>query len=174
MSDAAPEALGALPALGSSFALLRALPEAWNGHNADEESADEVAAAAALATAECALAAEEAPGPEASDGDADGDAAVTRGGWSGHREPGAAEQFPRFEDAEPLTFKLEAGEILFIPVHWWHVTRCPGFQLNVTCFWGANIRQYTFPEPAFQVFAREAIWQTKTRWNKAKSRLRGN
>jgi lysine-specific demethylase 8 len=86
------------------------------------------------------------------------------------RESAAAEEYPRFRDAEPLTFKLEAGEILFIPVHWWHVTRCPGFQLNVTCFWTAKLQQYTFPEPAFQVFAREAVWQTKTRWNRLRGR----
>jgi lysine-specific demethylase 8 len=86
------------------------------------------------------------------------------------REPGVTERFPRFKDAEPLTFKLEAGETLFIPVHWWHVTRCPGFQLNVTCFWTAKLGQYTFPEPAFQVFAREAVWQTKQRWNKLRGR----
>jgi hypothetical protein len=86
------------------------------------------------------------------------------------RDPGAPEHFPRFRDAVPLTFRLEAGEILYIPVHWWHVTRCPGFQLNVTCFWTASMKQYTYPEPAFQVFAREAIWQTKTRWKRLRAR----
>jgi len=85
------------------------------------------------------------------------------------RDGGAADRFPRFADAEPLTFRLEAGEILFIPVHWWHVTTCAGFQMNVTCFWDAKLAQYTFPEPGFQVFAREVVWRTKQRWR----RLRG-
>jgi hypothetical protein len=87
------------------------------------------------------------------------------------RDPEARENFPRFQDAEPLTFRLEAGEILFIPVHWWHVTKCPGFQLNVTCFWTASLKQYTYPEPAFQVFAREAVWQSKQGWQRLKQKL---
>jgi jumonji domain-containing protein 7 len=87
------------------------------------------------------------------------------------RDAQARELFPRFKDAEPLTFKLHAGEILFIPVHWWHVTKCPGFQLNVTCFWTASLKQYTYPEPALQVFAREALWQGKQRWKRLKQRL---
>ena len=49
------------------------------------------------------------------------------------------------------------------------MTTCAGFQMNVTCFWGAKLARYTFPEPGFQVFAREVIWRTKQGWK----RLRG-
>ena len=82
------------------------------------------------------------------------------------------DRFPGFRDAVPLEFTLHPGEVLFIPVHWWHVTSVTGYQVSMTCFWKAGLRQYTYPSPAFQVFAREVIWQTKTRLEKAKSKLR--
>lgn len=32
-------------------------------------------------------------------------------------------KFPLFAKAEPIVFILEAGELLFIPSHWWHTTK---------------------------------------------------
>lgn len=67
------------------------------------------------------------------------------------------ERFPKFRRARPLTFRLEPGEILFIPVHWWHVTGVEGFQISVTCFWKAKMSCYTFPAPGLQTVARESL-----------------
>src|SRR5262245_47849527 len=33
------------------------------------------------------------------------------------------ERFPLFARAEPITFVLEPGELLFVPSHWWHTTK---------------------------------------------------
>jgi histone arginine demethylase JMJD6 len=32
-------------------------------------------------------------------------------------------RFPLFQNAVPITFILEPGELLFIPSHWWHTTK---------------------------------------------------
>jgi hypothetical protein len=62
-------------------------------------------------------------------------------------------RFPKFARATPMTFTLEPGEILLIPVHWWHVTSCPGFQISATLFWKSSRERYRFPSPGLQVFA---------------------
>lgn len=67
------------------------------------------------------------------------------------------ERFPKFTRARPMTFTLEPGEILFIPVHWWHVTGVEGFQISMTCFWKAKMSCYTFPAPGLQTVARETL-----------------
>jgi len=33
------------------------------------------------------------------------------------------ERFPLFAKADPTTFVLEPGELLFVPSHWWHTTK---------------------------------------------------
>jgi histone arginine demethylase JMJD6 len=44
-------------------------------------------------------------------------------------------KFPLFAKAEPIVFVLEAGELLFIPSHWWHTTKmlspCISVSINV-------------------------------------------
>jgi hypothetical protein len=67
------------------------------------------------------------------------------------------ERFPRFARARPMTFTLRPGEILFIPVHWWHVTGVEGLQISMTCFWKAKLSCYTFPAPGLQTVARETL-----------------
>lgn len=69
--------------------------------------------------------------------------------------------FPKFGSAEPTVIHLKAGEILLIPVHWWHLTTCPGFQFNVTFFWRSINKRYTFPQPGLQVLAHE--WMNKAK-----------
>ncbi|MEM7201562.1 MAG: cupin-like domain-containing protein [Planctomycetota bacterium] len=60
------------------------------------------------------------------------------------------EQFPRFSGAQPLTFTLAEGEVLYIPVHWWHTTACPHFNFNVTFFWPSKLKRFHFPSPGLQ------------------------
>jgi hypothetical protein len=67
------------------------------------------------------------------------------------------DRFPKFKRARPMSFRLEPGEILFIPVHWWHVTGVEGFQISTTCFWKAKMSCYTFPAPGLQTVARESL-----------------
>lgn len=82
-------------------------------------------------------------------------------------------RFPRYDDAEGLRFTLHPGEILFIPVHWWHLTRVEGFQVSVTQFWKAELSNWRFPNPGLQVIAREALFRTKSGLRRVRARLRG-
>jgi lysine-specific demethylase 8 len=68
-----------------------------------------------------------------------------------------SDRFPRFKKATPTIVDLAAGECLFIPVHWWHLTTCPGFQVNVSWFWPSHSRRYTFPQPGLRVLAKETL-----------------
>ncbi len=86
------------------------------------------------------------------------------------RNPDLA-RFPKFGDAVPLRFRLEPGETLYIPVHWWHFTRVQGYQISVTHFWKARLQNWTFPAPGFQVCAREVLFKTKKYWRAARKRL---
>lgn len=69
------------------------------------------------------------------------------------------ERWPRFREAVPLCFTLHPGEILFIPVHWWHITSVPGFQISMTTFWKAKLSNWSFPAPGLQMCGREAWHQ---------------
>ncbi len=69
------------------------------------------------------------------------------------------EKYPKFEKAVPMRFPLHPGEILFIPVHWWHITSVPTFTLSVTFFWKAKFSAWKFPVPGMQMCAREAWHQ---------------
>jgi len=81
------------------------------------------------------------------------------------------ERFSRFAEAKPLDFRLEPGEILFIPVHWWHLTNVEGYQVSVTQIWRASVRQWTFPQPGLQMAAREVFFRGKKGLRGVKRRL---
>jgi len=80
------------------------------------------------------------------------------------------EKWPKLRRARPLQFTLYPGEILFIPVHWWHLTSVPDFQVSVTTFWKSKVRRWTFPSPGLQVFAREILFKTQKKLRGAKSK----
>lgn len=82
------------------------------------------------------------------------------------------ERYSRFAEAKPLDFRLEPGEILFIPVHWWHLTNVEGYQVSVTQIWRASVRQWTFPRPGLQMAAREVVYKSKKGLRGVKRRLR--
>jgi len=67
--------------------------------------------------------------------------------------------YPRFKDAVPLRFMLEPGEVLFIPVQWWHFTRVDGqeLSLSITAVWRSKVSRYTFPSPGLQTIARDVL-----------------
>ena len=61
------------------------------------------------------------------------------------------DRFPRFREATPIKLSLRAGEILFIPVHWWHAIDSPGFSVAAVFFWRARWRHFQFPQPAIPI-----------------------
>jgi hypothetical protein len=71
------------------------------------------------------------------------------------------DRFPRYSFADPFRIALHAGEILFIPVHWWHVTTCPGFQVNVVWFFPSSMRRWHWPSPGLQMLARLAKFRLR-------------
>jgi hypothetical protein len=44
------------------------------------------------------------------------------------------ERYPRFSAALPLTFEVEAGDLLFLPAYWWHQVRSVDVSVSVN-FW---------------------------------------
>ena len=74
------------------------------------------------------------------------------------------EQFPKFKKAKPVEVELEAGEMLFIPVQWWHVTSVPDYQVNVSHFFNSKLSRWTFPSPGIQNIAREILDRMRG-WN---------
>ncbi|HVF55847.1 MAG TPA: cupin-like domain-containing protein [Pyrinomonadaceae bacterium] len=45
------------------------------------------------------------------------------------------DKFPLFKEATPLEFTLEPGEILFIPVRWWHYARSLDESISLNFWW---------------------------------------
>lgn len=54
-----------------------------------------------------------------------------------------------------IDITLEPGQMLFIPIHWWHVVG--GFDecISLTFFWRAPLREWFFPTPGWKVVARK-------------------
>jgi hypothetical protein len=63
------------------------------------------------------------------------------------------QQYPALRNAEPVECTLNAGEILFIPIHWWHVVFGLDLSASVTMFWDAPFGDWRFPQPGFRTLA---------------------
>ena len=87
------------------------------------------------------------------------------------RNPDLA-RFPKFGQAVPWRFRLEPGETLYIPVHWWHFTRVKGYQVSVTHFWKAKLRNWHFPSPGLQIWAREVLFKSKKALRRVAGKLK--
>lgn len=48
------------------------------------------------------------------------------------------ERYPRYADALAASVDLElhAGDVLFLPAHWWHTVETPGFTIAANYWWG--------------------------------------
>lgn len=61
-----------------------------------------------------------------------------------------ARSYPLFSRARSLECTLEPGEMLFIPIQWWHAARGEGLSVSVTTFWRARLREWNFPVPGLR------------------------
>ena len=61
---------------------------------------------------------------------------------------------------------LQPGQMLFIPVHWWHLTAATGYQVSVSHFFRSKLRRWTFPKPGLSVAAREILLAITSRYNR--------
>jgi hypothetical protein len=65
---------------------------------------------------------------------------------------------PAFTQLEPLRVTVGAGEMLFIPVHWWHAVETPGLGFAVTFAWPATPPTRLFPVPGRRTIANEILY----------------
>jgi hypothetical protein len=66
-------------------------------------------------------------------------------------------RFPKYAELRPIDYELQPGEMLFIPVHWWHSVYGLGKAISVTFFWAASREQWSFPHPGRRCATRELI-----------------
>jgi hypothetical protein len=59
-------------------------------------------------------------------------------------------QYPKLKKTHPVECTLRPGELLFIPIHWWHLVRGHGFTVNLTLFWRAERRHHHYPTPGLR------------------------
>jgi hypothetical protein len=72
---------------------------------------------------------------------------------------------PRFAEAQRWETLLSPGEMVFIPIHWWHAIYRTAFTAAVTWFWMAEFRKWHFPSPGVRTVAAfvPAMWRGMTR-----------
>lgn len=52
------------------------------------------------------------------------------------------EVHPDFVRAKALRFRIQAGELLFMPAFWWHFVRAPGVSVSVNFWWDPSLAQW--------------------------------
>ncbi len=62
-------------------------------------------------------------------------------------------RFPRFAEATPIEIEMHAGDMIYLPVHWWHSVESPGLSCAISFFWKAKARHWRYPRPALAVHA---------------------
>jgi hypothetical protein len=70
-------------------------------------------------------------------------------------------RFPRFEDATPIYCTLEAGDVLFMPVYWWHQPKCLETSISVSMWTSPELKRYWNYRQTHWQFGKIAlgIWQ---------------
>ena len=68
------------------------------------------------------------------------------------------EKFPKLSRAHPLEAHLEAGDALFIPVHFWHAAYGSGRVMSTSLFWNARFRDHCFPHPGLRTLVSMLRW----------------
>jgi hypothetical protein len=64
------------------------------------------------------------------------------------------QQFPRSAEAESLEITLKPGEMVYIPLHWWHTILGLGPNISAAFHWGAPMRDWHFPQPGLRCLFR--------------------
>jgi len=59
-------------------------------------------------------------------------------------------KYPRFAKSTAFECTLVPGDLLFIPVHWWHYVESPGISLAVLFTDNAPLTSWTFPRPGLE------------------------
>jgi ribosomal protein L16 Arg81 hydroxylase len=70
-------------------------------------------------------------------------------------------RFPRFEDATQITCTLEPGDVMFLPVYWWHQPRCLDTSISVSMWTAPELKHYWYYRQTRWQFGKMAlaIWQ---------------
>ncbi|MEP6706789.1 MAG: cupin-like domain-containing protein [Pyrinomonadaceae bacterium] len=50
-------------------------------------------------------------------------------------------EFPKFEQAKPVSFTLEPGEVLYLPAFWWHQVQSLETSISISWFWRVRLSQ---------------------------------
>ena len=67
------------------------------------------------------------------------------------------ERFPKFASLKALECTLDAGEALFIPIHWWHAVYGLKLSVSGTFFWHARLSAWHFPVPGVRCSVHRAF-----------------
>jgi Cupin-like domain len=58
-------------------------------------------------------------------------------------------QFPKFSNAKYFDVTVSKGDMLFIPIYWWHAITNEDFNMAVVTFWGEKLFRRKPPTPLF-------------------------
>jgi len=68
-------------------------------------------------------------------------------------DPDVERRFPKIKEARRVECVVEPGEMIFVPIHWWHLVYGEGFSVSVTYIWQGRIRDWPSPRPALHTVA---------------------
>ena len=60
------------------------------------------------------------------------------------------DEFPEFHKAKAYDIVLKAGEMLFIPIYWWHAIQNRQINIATVTFWGCD-SWYRYPPPGMRL-----------------------
>ena len=63
-----------------------------------------------------------------------------------HKDPDPT-KYPKFAQAESIVVTVLPGEMLFIPIYWWHSIENIGVSISTTSFWSRNWKSRFLPPP---------------------------
>jgi hypothetical protein len=81
-------------------------------------------------------------------------------------------RYPKFKEATPLEVVLRPGELLYIPVGWWHSAEGEGRNLTITSFWSSEPRHWLAAPTGWRDACNYPIFQT-LRWMDRSARRLG-
>lgn len=83
-------------------------------------------------------------------------------------------EFPRFARAKPIELVIGPGELLFIPIYWWHAIQNEELNIAVVFFWYRSMRTRWLPPPGMRAeYFREIDKKLRNKARKAVRSLAG-